>query len=83
MRRAGQYKLAVLIARYGRDGKLFTWTDEITAPRKLARNESDPCGAICPDLAKVLRWYRKSREFYQITLNPSLPLGQSGEDVYR
>jgi hypothetical protein len=26
--------------------------DEITAdcPRKRARNDSDPCGAICPDL---------------------------------
>ena len=54
--RAGQYPLAKLIVRYGRAEKLFTWRDEITAecPRKQARHESDPCGAICPDLPKVL-----------------------------
>jgi hypothetical protein len=54
--RSGEYKLARLIARYGRDGKLFMWTDELTAdcPRKLAGNTNDPCGAICPDLPKVL-----------------------------
>jgi len=54
--RSGKYRLARLIARYGRDEKLFTWTDEITAnrPRKQARSDSDPCGAICPDLPKVL-----------------------------
>jgi hypothetical protein len=54
--RVGQYKLARLIARYGRDEKLFAWTNEITAdcPRKLARSDSDPCGAICPDLPGVL-----------------------------
>ncbi len=54
--RSGQYKLAVLIARCGRDEKLFTWTDEITVdcPRKLARSDSDPCGATCPDLPRVV-----------------------------
>jgi hypothetical protein len=54
--RSGKYKLARLIATYGRDGKLFTWTGELTAdcPRKLAGNTNDPCGAICPDLPKVL-----------------------------
>jgi hypothetical protein len=54
--RSGRYRLAQLIARYGRNGKLFTWRDEITAecPRKRARNESDPCGALCPDLPKVV-----------------------------
>jgi hypothetical protein len=36
----------------GRDEKLFTWTDEITADclRKRARSDSDSYGAICPDL---------------------------------
>jgi hypothetical protein len=45
-----------LISRYGLDTKLFEWTDELTAdcPRKQARNEFDPCGAICPDLPKVV-----------------------------
>ncbi len=54
--RTGKYRLAVLIAKYGRDEKLFTWTDELTAdcPRKLAGNANDPCGVRCPDLPKVL-----------------------------
>jgi hypothetical protein len=54
--RSGQYPLAHLIAKYGRDEKLFAWTDEITAdcPRKQARSDSDPCGAICHDLPQVL-----------------------------
>ena len=54
--RTGQYPLANLIARYGRAEKLFTWTGELTAdcPRKQARNINDPCGAICPDLPKVV-----------------------------
>jgi hypothetical protein len=48
--------LARLIAQYGRDEKLFRWTDEITAdcPRKLAPSDSDPCGAILPDLPKIV-----------------------------
>ena len=52
--RSGQYTLARLIARYGRDEKLFTWTDEITAncARKQARSDSDPCGATRPDFPK-------------------------------
>jgi hypothetical protein len=29
--RAGRYRLAQLIARHGRNEKLFTWLDEITA----------------------------------------------------
>jgi hypothetical protein len=53
--RSGTHRLARLIARYGRDEKLSRWIDEITAdcPRKLARSDSDPCGAILPDLPKV------------------------------
>jgi hypothetical protein len=54
--RSGRYRLADLITRYGRDEKLFAFTSEITAScaRKQARSDSDPCGAICPDLPKVL-----------------------------
>jgi len=54
--RSGRYMLARLIAQYGRDEKLFRWTDEITAdcPRKLASSDSDPCGAILPDLPKIV-----------------------------
>jgi hypothetical protein len=41
-----------LIAKYGRDAKLLTWTNEITAncPRKQGRSDSDRCGASWPDL---------------------------------
>ncbi len=53
---SGSYRLAQLIARYGRNEKVFTWIDEITAdcPRKQAQRESDPCAAVCPDLPKVV-----------------------------
>ena len=45
-----------LITRYGRDEKLFAFTGEITAncARKQARSDGDPCGAIFPDLPKVI-----------------------------
>jgi hypothetical protein len=43
-----------LIMRYGLDAKLFEWEPEADCPRKLARNEHDPHGARCPDLAKVV-----------------------------
>jgi hypothetical protein len=52
----------VLIAKYGRDAKMFDWSSELTAdcPRKLARDESDPSDARCPDLPKVLLKWRRS-----------------------
>jgi len=51
-----QYHVATLIERYGRNEKLFALTNEITAdcPRKRASNTNEPCGAICPDLPKVV-----------------------------
>jgi hypothetical protein len=54
--RSGRYRLADLITRYGRDEKLFTFTADLTAncTRKQGRNDNDPCGAICPDLPKVV-----------------------------
>jgi ssDNA-binding Zn-finger/Zn-ribbon topoisomerase 1 len=54
--RAGQYRLADLIMRYGRNEKLFAFTADVTAncTRKQARSDNDPCGALCPDLPKVL-----------------------------
>jgi hypothetical protein len=54
--RAGNYRLARLIAKYGLDAKLFDWSDEITAdcPRKQARNLNDQCGG-----ARIYQgWYR-------------------------
>jgi hypothetical protein len=45
-----------LITRYGRNEKLFAFSADVTAncTRKQARSDSDPCGANCPDLPKVL-----------------------------
>jgi hypothetical protein len=54
--RSGRYRLADLIMRYGRDAKIFAFTDDVTAncDRKQARSDNDPCGAIFPDLPKVV-----------------------------
>ena len=56
MRRDGRYRLDRLIEDRGRDAKLIDWLDELTTdcPKKIARNMNDPCGAKCPQLAKVL-----------------------------
>jgi hypothetical protein len=55
--RNGRYRLADLITRYGRDEKLFAFTADVTAncARRQARSDSVPCGALCPDLPKVLQ----------------------------
>jgi hypothetical protein len=44
------------IEKRGRDGKVIVWLDELTADcaKKKALNMNDPCGAKCPELAKVL-----------------------------
>jgi hypothetical protein len=54
--RGGRYRLADLISRYGRDVKLFAFTDDVAAncTRRRAPSDSDPCGAVFPDLPKVL-----------------------------
>jgi hypothetical protein len=52
--RRGRYRLDRLIEQYGLDAKLFDWEPEADCPRKVARNEHDPCGSRCPDLSKVV-----------------------------
>jgi hypothetical protein len=54
--RTGRYRLADLITRYGRNEKVFAFTEDVTAncARTQARSDSDPCGAIFPDLPKVM-----------------------------
>ncbi len=54
--RLGRYRLADLLIRYGRKEKVFAFTEDVTAncTRKQARSDNDPCGAIFPDLPKVL-----------------------------
>jgi hypothetical protein len=54
--RSGRYRLADLLMRYGRNEKLFAFTDEVTAncARTQARLDDDPCGAIFTDLPNVI-----------------------------
>ena len=52
--RRGNYPVDRLIERYGIDAKLFDFEPEADCPRKGARHDYDPCGARCPDLAKVV-----------------------------
>ena len=52
--RFGQYRVDRLIMRYGIDAKPFDWEPEADCPRKVARNEHDPCGARFPYLSKVV-----------------------------
>jgi hypothetical protein len=54
--RDGRYILARLIRNRGRNAKVIDWLDELTAdcPKKKASKANDPCGAKCPELARVL-----------------------------
>jgi hypothetical protein len=54
--RAGQYRLADLIMRYGRNEKVFTFIDDIArdCTRKRNPNDYDPCAAQSSDLPKVV-----------------------------
>ena len=47
---------ALCVERYGLDAKINQWSDPDTAdcPRKQENNVNDPCGAIRPDLLKVV-----------------------------
>jgi hypothetical protein len=50
--RSSRYRLADLLTRYGRNEKVFRFTEDVTAncARKQARSDNDPCSAICSDL---------------------------------
>ena len=54
--RSGRYRLADLLMRYGRNEKVFAFTEDVTAncARKQARSDSDPCAAIFPNLPSVV-----------------------------
>jgi len=54
--RSGQYLLVDLITRYARDEKLVAFYRRRyrqLLPQARA-SDSDPCGAICPDLPKMM-----------------------------
>jgi hypothetical protein len=51
----GEHELEHLIERYGPFGKIDEWSKRamvVDCPRRLRMN--DPCGSICPDLAKAV-----------------------------
>jgi hypothetical protein len=52
--RFGRYHVERLIERYGIDANLFEWEPAADCPRKVARNEHDPCGVRFPYLSKVV-----------------------------
>jgi hypothetical protein len=54
--RAGRYPIARLIETIGPNANMADWLSKITAdcPRKRESSYSDQCGALCPDLPKVL-----------------------------
>ena len=54
--RSGRYRLADLLMRYGRNEKVFAFTEDVitNCARKQGRSDNDPCGAIFPDLPKAL-----------------------------
>jgi hypothetical protein len=49
-----RYRVERLVDRYGIDAKLFDREAEADCPRKIARNDYDPCGDRCPDLKSTL-----------------------------
>jgi hypothetical protein len=51
-----QYLVDRLITRYGPDTKLLEWMEGrlVDCPRMQAQNPDDPCGAVFPDLSRVL-----------------------------
>lgn len=54
--RVRRYPIARLIETIGPNANMADWLSKITAdcPRKIKNSFSDQCGALCPDLPKVL-----------------------------
>jgi hypothetical protein len=54
--RSGRYRVTTLAKSIAWDGKLNDWLYDLMkdCARKRSPGLSDPCGAKCPDLSKVL-----------------------------
>jgi hypothetical protein len=54
--RKGRYSVAKLIEKYGRDGHIMKWRNQLNddCPRRDAPQLHDRCELVCPDLPKVL-----------------------------
>ena len=55
-KRKGRYSVARLIEKYGRDGHMMKWREQLNGdcPRRDAPQLYDRCDLICPDLPKVI-----------------------------
>jgi hypothetical protein len=62
--RKGRYNVAKLIAKYGRDGNMAKWKEQLNGdcPKRDARIY-ERCDLICPDLPKVLWRDREIRTY--------------------
>ena len=54
--RKGRYQVHKLIAKYGRNGNMMKWREQLNSdcPRRDAHSIQERCDLICPDLPKVL-----------------------------
>jgi hypothetical protein len=54
--RKGRYSVRRLIEKYGRNGNLMKWREQLNGdcPKRDAHNMLQRCDLICPDLPKVL-----------------------------
>ena len=54
--RKGRYNVRKLIEKYGRDGRMMEWREQLNGdcPKRDAKQLHDRCDLICPDLPKML-----------------------------
>src|SRR6516225_6347884 len=54
--RKGRYHVDKLIAKYGRNGNMMKWKEQLNAdcPKRDAHSLHERCDLRCPDLPKVL-----------------------------
>jgi hypothetical protein len=54
--RKGRYNVHKLIAKYGRNGNMMKWKEQLNGdcPRRDAQGLHERCDLICPDLPKIV-----------------------------
>jgi hypothetical protein len=52
--RRGRYSIVRLIEQYGADAKMTNWRPEGDCSKRRSLDMSDQCGALNPDLSKVI-----------------------------
>ena len=55
-KRKGRYNVRGLIEKYGRDGHMMKWKEQLNGdcPKRDAPQLQERCDLLCPDLPKVL-----------------------------